>query len=153
MNGSIVNIGVRSVEVLISVKFKRKENIITQTFEFQTSDKILKFVLDKRFEIYNKTQSKIRDLMLSNFTDKVFYVSNTEDENKIIFQFEVLEEIDKKLLINYYHVVPSFLPPNTGCIFCANYTEEHFCTVKNKTILQPLKKCVVFKQLDKLFKT
>lgn len=148
-----MNIGVRSIEVLISVKFKKKENIITQTFEFQTNDKVLKFVLDKRFEIYNKTQSKIRELMLSNLTCNALFLNKIEDENKIIFQFEIIEEIDKKLLINYYHVVPSFLPPNTGCIFCANYSEGNFCIVKNKTILQPLKKCVVFKQLNKLFKT
>ena len=153
MNGSIVNIGVRSIEILISIKFKKRENIILQTFELQSEKKILKYAMDKRFEIYDKIQDKIRELLLSNTSKNVEFVSKTEEDNKIIFQFNLLSEIDKNLLINYYHVIPSFLPPNAGCVYCANYTEEKFCPIKNKTILQPLKSCVVFKQKGRLFKT
>lgn len=153
MNGSIVNIGVRSIEILISIKFKKKEDLITQTFDFQVDKKLLKYIFDKRFEIYEKIQDKIRDLILINLTDKVEFVSKTEDENKIIFQFHILEDIDKKMLINYYHVIPSFLPPNPGCLYCSNYTDEKFCIEKNKTILQPIKKCIVFHQKERLFKT
>jgi len=152
MNGSIVNIGVRSIEVLISISFKKKENVITQTFEYQTDKRTLKYVLDKRFEIYNKVQDKIKELILSSFLDNVFFVSKLEEENKVIFTFNLDGEIEKKYLTSYYHVVPSFLPPNPGCEFCSHLI-DNFCTVKHKTILQPLQKCIVFKQKSRLFTT
>lgn len=152
MNGSIVSIGVRSIEVLISISFKKKENIIIQTFEYQTDKRTLKYVLDKRFEIYNKVQDKIKELILSSLLDNVFFSSKIEEDNKVIFTFNLEGEIEKKYLTNYYHVVPSFLPPNPGCEFCSHFI-SNFCTAKNKTILQPLQKCIVFKQKSRLFTT
>jgi len=157
MNGSIINIGVRSIEVLISVKFKIKENVVLQVFIFQTKQKNLKYVFEKKYELYDKIQNKINELLLITiFPDYFLFSSKTEENNKYIFKFEIIkniDDLDKKFFNNFYLTVPAFLPPNTGCLYCQNYNKNKFCSIKNKIFLQPLKTCIVYKQKSNLFVT
>jgi len=155
MNGLITNIGIRSIDILISVKFKRQNDTIYQRFTFSNLNKRnSKYVKDKRFEAYDRVQDKITQYMLSNlFNDKVQFSLRAEEEKSITFSYKIINSIDNKCLENYYFVVPSFVPPDAGCKYCVHYGDDKICNVRNKTYLQPLKNCVVFKQKAGLFKT
>ena len=155
MNGSMVSTGIRSIELLTAVKFKTTTEKVVQTFSFESTKTLIKFAFDKRFDVYNKLNEKIKEVSLSTIDDCFTFLERIEETDKIIIEYSYAGDIDKDLLKNYYFVIPAFLPPYTGCSYCLLNEEQGefiFCKAKNKIIPQALKRCVIFRQ-RKLFKT
>jgi hypothetical protein len=155
MNGSTVFIGIKSVEILVAVRFQNEGERFFQFFELSANKPVLRIASDKRYELYSKLNNKINETMLSNLSDNFTFVSKIEEGKNIIIEYSVNGKINKDLLINYFFVVSSFLPPYCGCDYCAycNKVENGiYCDIKSK-VIEPIKRCVVFYQKYGLFKT
>ena len=138
----------------MSIKFRKQASHLLQVFELEGSKSTINILHDKRFDLHDKFEDKVREVMLSN-QDGITFISRIDEDNKITIEYELRPDVDKKY-INYFFVIPCFMPPAPTCEYCSN--AEHrgdfiFCTVKNKTITTLVKRCTVFKQNNKLFKT
>jgi len=155
MNGSTIFTGIKSVELLVAVKFSYNGDRCQQRFELNANKSTLHYAQDKRYEIYDKLNNKIKDVMLSNFNDTYVFYQRVDEETCITIIYDVVGKINKSLLVNYFFVIPSFLPAFCGCEYCvfANKTDaSFFCNLKNKDMKKGIHRCMVFKQKT-LFKT
>lgn len=138
----------------MSIKFKRQASHLLQVFELEGSKSTINLLHDKRFSLHDKFEERVREVMLSN-QDGITFISRTDEDNKITIEYELRPDVDKKY-INYFFVIPCFMPPAPTCEYCLNAEKRGefiFCITKDKVITISVKRCTVFKQNNKLFKT
>lgn len=146
---------VKAFEALISVKFFTRNDKIFQHFLFKKK-KDKKYLTDKRYIVYNKFEEKLQELSLSN-SDNYEFIERRDEEDRIVLVFFILDDNIEKPLDNFFFVIPGFIPPNPGCLFCVyktNIKETNFyCDFKQEFLAHNLKTCKFFKQKHDLFKT
>ena len=159
MNGSTIDIGVKSIELLVAVRFRKKNSKILQIFTIEGTKTAVKAAFDKRYDIHDMFLDKVEKQLLSNRSNDFAIVSLEEsfEEHNRTYEFNYIKdgEPNKEMLSNYFFIVPSFLPPEPGCKYCIYShldNDFYYCSLKDKTFAQPLKKCIIFKQ-KKMFKT
>jgi hypothetical protein len=156
MNGSTIFTGIKSVEILVAVKFLYNGDRCTQRFELSANKPVLNHAYDKRFDIYDKLNAKISEVMLSNLSDIFVFYSRINEKNYISIDYDINGKISKALLNNYFFVIASFLPGFAGCEYCVHAGKNGefiYCNQKNQTIVKGLRRCMIFKQKSNLFKT
>ncbi len=137
------------------MKFQNEGNRCFQIFELSANKPVLKIASDKRYDLYDKLNSKINEVMLSNLSDIFTFTSRIEEDKNIIIEYSINGKINKEILVNYFFVIASFLPGCSGCEYCIYCNKKDGiinCELKKQTIAKALHRCVVFKQRS-LFKT
>jgi predicted dithiol-disulfide oxidoreductase (DUF899 family) len=146
---------VKTVEALIAVKFIHRGDKVFQHFVIEKKRGVSKYLLDTRFLVYDKFEEKIKELALSKISEDYFFLDRRQDEDRIILEFRT---DSKKRLLNYYFVIPGFVPTTSGCESCKFRVDNEdgisfYCDFKEKTLTHKLKNCQFFRQEEKLFKT
>lgn len=154
ISGSIQSIGIRSVEVLIKVKFSEKGGKIQQQF-FIESGRNSQALRDSRFSVYDKLENKIKELNLEGLYPQGFsFLERVDSEDKITLIYNILDKVE---LENYYFIIAGFIPKNTGCYYCEfnrNCVESQIpCEKKGKIIPKALRSCLFFRERNGLFVT
>lgn len=143
------------IEFLISVEFNHDDNYLYQIIKYDKRDKNKKYILEPCYILYNKFESKIREISIHH--PKIDFLERINDDGEIILKYTLDKEIVKELNLNrFIFKVVDFTPPNPGCEFCMHKQElnELFfrCDIKQRTMTKEVKKCKVFKQ-KRLYKT
>ena len=157
MNLSTVFTSIKLAEILVAVKFNYNGDRLYQSYELSSNRPVLKIARDKRYELYDILNKKIKETMLSTLNNKFSFVQLFDDEKVTTIEYSVDGKISKELLVNYFFIVDSFLPPKTGCKYCLHSdfkdTVFVYCNLKNITLSKAINRCVVFRQKSGLFKT
>lgn len=141
-------------QALITSEVEIRDNLIYQIFRYDK--KLLKYLTDSSYILYNKFEKKLRDLSI--FVEGIDFVKRINDKGEVILVYEIVsqeavKQIDKTR--KSFKIV-DFTPPNPGCAFCIYkkvLNEDFFyCEYKEKTMSKEIKTCRYFKQ-KRLYKT
>lgn len=143
---------IKTIEVLISVKFFVSDNKIFQHFIIENKKGSRKYLLDKRYTVYDKFKEKLKALSLANNSSFEFF-DKREEEDRIVLEFKIVDDYEKPQ--NYYFVMPGFIPKSPGCEFCIHLKTNgvYYCDFKQKSMSERLKTCRFFKQKSDIIKT
>lgn len=139
---------ITSVEFNIQIKYSIEKDIITQTFVF-LSKKYFRYIYDTRYVLNSKIEDIIKKNLLSEKLDNVKFVDRTDDEKFIEMKYKFKGDVDYKEVRGFFATILFYLPPFTGCKYCVKAEQRGefiYCPEKNKTYLQSIKRCDVFKQ-------
>lgn len=142
---------ITSIDFNIQIKFTVSENIIIQTFIFLPK-KYLRYLYDTRYILNSKIEELIAKCLLSNF-ENIDFVDRVDDEKFIEMRYIFNGEIDFEIVKPFFATIHFTLPPNLGCEYCIKAEAKGdyiYCPEKNKTYLQPIKRCAVFKQAERI---
>ena len=148
---------IKTLEALISVKFIKTENKIFQHFIIEKKKGVSKYIFDKRFNVYDVFEDKVKTYSLSYLDDDFIFTDRKDEEDRIVLEFSFKDK-DFKKPKNYFFIIPGFVPPSASCQYCKYYDENddgisYYCNVKKKIYTHKVKNCHFFKQRDDLFKT
>lgn len=151
------NSDVRLFETLVRVKFLRKGDRLFQYFIFD-NPKIAEKVFDRKYNIHNVFEAKIREMSLCITQPQNFnFIERIDADDKTTIIGEILNEVDDKNFISYYFTLAGFISRSAGCATCVynENKEKEFinCGMKKKTIPKTMKNCALFKEQEGLFKT
>lgn len=143
------------IEFLFSVEYDHDENFVYQIIRYDKRDKNKKYILDPCYNLYNKLESKLRQISINH--PKIDFLERINDDGEIILKYSFDKEFFKELNLNrsIFKIV-DFTPPNPGCEFCIykEVIDDLFfrCEIKQRTMTKEVKKCKVYKQ-KRLYKT
>ena|SRR5271157_3429431 len=139
------------VELLVSVKFNRRENRLYQHFHFGKQLNV-KYLNDIRYILRRLFNEKVVEHSLIRDTE-CEYIEKRDLEEEVILVYETNKET---LPISYYFKVIGFVAPNPGCEFCIYKKIENdklICLFQNNKILKKeLINCKLFRQKDLISK-
>jgi hypothetical protein len=139
------------VEILVSVKFNKRENKLFQHFQYG-GQKSIKYLLDPRFLLGKLFNEKIMDLSLCR--DKRYeYIEKKDEDGESVLIYETEEP---EIPLSFYFKLVDFVPDNTGCANCIHRKikdGEVVCEFQNnKLLVKELKTCRLFSQ-KRIFKS
>jgi hypothetical protein len=146
-----MNYSVRLVTIVINQRLINKGNKLFVHFVFGT-DKDTRYLLDKRFSLYDKFEEKISDLEIPG---SVEFVRRRNEKDRVVLEYEKKNE-EKFCISGKFFTIADFVPPYPGCSYCIYKGEEknYFfeCKIKNKTMSEEKENCAFFKE-KQLYKT
>ena len=145
------NYSINFIEIPVSLKTYNEGQIAFQIYTFEKS-KNLKYIIDPRYLIYDKFESKIRENSLADGERTIFF-KRIDYEDRVELQYNTSEDFLNSLK---YFKIAEFVPPYPGCEFCIwkKEGEELFfwCEVLEKNLTTEKKSCPYFKQ-KRLYKS
>ena len=133
------------VEIIISVKFNRRENKLYQHFHFG-NQKNIKYFLDRRYGLRRLFNEKVVEHSLIR-DEECEYVEKRDLKDKVILVYETTKET---LPVSYYFKVVDFIAPHPGCEYCIYKKIENdklICVFQNNKVLKKeLINCKLFSQ-------
>lgn len=147
---------IKTIEALISVKFIHRGDKVFQHFIIDNKKGVKKYLLDSRFNIYNKFSNKIKEMSLSHNDNYTFKIKK-ETEDRVILEFELSNSSLFRKPRPYYFVIAGFVPNTDGCSHCLYRKQQDdlfvYCMKKEKTLNKELKRCQLFHQEENTYKT
>ena len=138
----------RLVKFIISVKFYRRKNRISQHFIYNGSKRDLKYIKSPQYTLFNKFREETIKRSLSIY-NKYDFLNYSEEEDRVILRFISNK---KEKLTPYYFTIFAFAPPFPGCIYCKYKKKENdvffYCDFKQKAFSKNLKTCRFFRQRE-----
>lgn len=138
--------GVKSLKIVIQVKFFKRDNKTYQHFIF-TNVKDRKYYDDNRFSMYYTMRKRFKELSLENYEFTIEEILDQTD--RIIYIFSEDKEQPFKA---YYNAIVDFVAPIPSCEYCI-YFNNNRCEKMDKEILKIRKNCSLFNQKNNLFST
>jgi len=130
------------VNILVFVKFYRREGKIFQHFIFKNNNKFL----NEKYLIYYKLISKIKEHALVNLGHA--FLSKREEEDRIVLEYKGTEKFS-----NFYFMLVGTAAPFSGCKFCRHKGKEEgfffYCIFQNyKLMSKEIENCRFFKEKE-----
>ena len=147
---------IKEINIQIQVKYLLENNIIEQQFIVLSSKKLFRYLIDKRFKLYDDFSKKIKEFALSTKDSNFIFIGKNDlIENKISLYYENNEIFE--LPKDFYFTLSDFVPSIFGCDYCSFFlreeTENHiYCGFFTKIVKKRKGSCKYFKQRS-LFKT
>ena len=146
---------IKEISIQIQVKHLVIDNLIEQQFIILSSKRLFRYLVDKRFKLYNDFSKKMKEFALSTKDFSFIFIGKNDlMENKISLYYE---NNNKELPNDFYFTLSDFVPSTFGCSyysFCIREeTENHiYCGFFTKIVKKRKGSCKYFKQRS-LFKT
>lgn len=141
---------VNFVEILISLNYLKLNDKFIIKFSFNKRTKNIKYLFDKRYNIYDNFEKKILDKSLK--LPELEFDRRIDNKDNVNLIYNIIEETDLYLTTGFkgLFVVSGWIPPNAGCEYCKYKNDIHdtyfHCEIKNKILTQEIKNCKVFMQ-------
>ena len=138
------------IEIPISLSYLKIKNEFIVIFSFNKRAKGIRFIRDKRYNIYDNFEKKIlqRSIKLPCFE----FDRRIDDEDSVNLIYNISEDVPIHITDKYrgMFIVSGWVPPSAGCDYCKykeNDNENFFhCHIKSKTMTNEVKNCKVFMQ-------